>query len=230
MKRVFCFFLLALALLVNTNDGFCAGHWWPEMAEFSAEFGVETSAERILFKIQLIDVNGQTRYTFICIGGSEKYLDHLSDTSGTSYVGPLACGLVQGQAEQIGESLLSEDDSAHWYSRRTDSQLPRANRIVREVPGIWRAASLPDREAFELTLYFGDVEVDKTGNPTYFTLTVSLRRDASITSPQAEQPGYLTPYKVGFSCDKVLKGNEPRMCRDWKNLGGSWTECSKLGR
>jgi len=42
--------------------------------------------------------------------------------------------------------------------------------------------------------------------------------------------GYLTPYRVGSTCDKVLKGHEPQMCRDWKNLGGSWTECTKLGR
>lgn len=229
MKRVLCCFLLALALLVNANAGFCAGHAWPEMAEFSAKLGVETSAERILFNIPLIDVNGQTRYAFICIGGSEKYLDHLSDTSGTNYVGPLACGLVQAQAEQIGESLLSEDDSPHWYSRGQIHNFDELLGSCAKYPeyGALRHFRL---RGFELTLYFGDVEVDKTGNPTYFTLTVSLRRDASITSPQAEQPGYLTPYKVGFSCDKVLKGNEPRMCRDWKNLGGSWTECSKLGR
>ena len=174
-------------------------------------------------------MNGQTRYAFICIGGSEKYLDHLSDTSGTNYVGPLACGLVQAQAEQIGESLLSEDDSPHWYSRGQIHNFDELIGSCAKYPeyGALRHFRL---RGFELTLYFGDVEVDKTGNPTYFTLTVSLRRDASITSPQAEQPGYLTPYKVGFSCDKVLKGNEPRMCRDWKNLGGSWTECSKLGR
>jgi hypothetical protein len=100
---------------------------------------------------------------------------------------------------------------------------------MRQVPGI-RFATPVSIEGFELTLSFENIEVDRNGTSTYFTLTVSLRRDAKITSSQAEQTGYLTPYKDGHSCDKVMKGNEPRMCRDWKNLGGSWTECSKLGR
>jgi hypothetical protein len=231
MKRVICFLLLALSILAKTDAGFCAGHAWPEMAEFSTKFGVETSAERIFFEIPLIDVSGQTQYNFICIGGSDKYLDQLSDSSGVNYVGPFSCRLVEGKYDPVKseDSLLSEDESPYWFSRGQIHHFSELTGSCTKYPeyGALRHFRL---RGFELTLSFENIEVDKKGNPTYFTLTLSLRRDAKITSPQAEQTGYLTPYKAGSSCDKVLKGNEPRMCRDWKNLGGSWTECSKLGR
>ncbi|HEY9157475.1 hypothetical protein [Candidatus Binatus sp.] len=231
MSRTTFFLVLALSLLVKSNAGFCAGHAWPEMAEFTAKVEIETSADRIFFEFPLIDVHGETRYGFICAGGSEKYLAKLGAPWDVNYVGPFACRLVEGKTDPVKseDSLLSEDESPYWYSRgRLDN--------FRELTG--SCARYPEYGAlrhfrlrgFELTLSFGGVEVDKAGNPTYFTLTVSLRRDATITSPQAEQTGYLTPYKVGSSCDKVLKGNQRRMCRDFKNLGGSWTECDKIGR
>jgi hypothetical protein len=196
--------------------------------DFSAKFGVETAAEYIFFEVPLIDVHGQTRYNFICIGGSQKYLDQLSDRYGADYVGPLACRLVEGKLDprKSGESLLSEDESAYWYSRGQIHDFSELTGSCGRYPeyGALRHFRL---RGFELTLSFGNLEVDKAGNPTYFTLTISLRRDTSITSPQAEQTGYLTPYKAGYSCDKVLKGNEKRMCRD---SSGDWTECIKLGR
>lgn len=222
MGRATFLLVVALSLLVKTSTGFCAEQAWPAMAEFTAKFGVETSAERISFEIPLIDVQGQTRYRLTCTGGSDKYLDQLS-ASGDNYVGPFAC-ILAGDGD-ISDSLLSEDGSPHWYSR---------GQIHSYGDLIGSCAKYPEYGALrhfrlrglELTLSFGDIEVDKAGNPTHFTLTVSLQRDAKITSPQAEQTGYLTPYKVGSSCNKVLKGNEPRMCRD---SNGDWTECDKLG-
>lgn len=193
------------------------------MAEFSAKVGIETSDERVFFEFPLIDVQGQTQYRLSCAGGSDKYLDRLSDSSGNNYVGPFACLLV-GEGG-TSDSLLSEDDSPHWYSRAQIHNFRDLTGSCSKYPeyGALRHFRL---RGFELTLSFGNVEVDKAGAPTYFTLTVSLRRDGSITSPQAEQTGYLTPYKVGRSCDTVLKGNEPRMCRD---SAGDWTDCRKLG-
>jgi hypothetical protein len=127
---------------------------------------------------------------------------------------------------KIEDSLLSEDESAYWFSRGQIHNFHELTGSCAKYPeyGALRHFRL---RGFELTLDFGDVELDKAGSPTYFTFTVSLRRDPGITSSRAEQTGYLTPYKVGFSCNKVLKGNEPRMCRA---STGSWTECSKLGR
>ncbi len=227
MSRAAFFLVLTLALVGKTNAGFCAGQEWPAMQEFSAKVGTETSAERIFFEIPLIDVHGQTRYHFLCVGGSDKYLGKLGARDNENYVGPFGCGLFEGNSNMEG-SLLSEDESPYWFSRGRLDNFHDLTGACAEYPeyGALRHFRL---RGFELTLSFGDVEVDKAGNPTYFTLTVSLRRDARITSPRAEQTGYLTPYKVGHTCEKVLKGNEPRMCRDFKNLGGSWTECDKIG-
>src|SRR5208337_5109556 len=114
MKPLFSL-VLALSLLTKTNFGLCARRAWPEMAEFSAKVGIETSTERIFFEFPLIDVEGQTQYRLSCVGGSQKYLDRLSDSSGNNYVGPLACLLEEEGG--ASDSLLSEDDSPHWYSR-----------------------------------------------------------------------------------------------------------------
>jgi hypothetical protein len=231
MRKSLSLLVFGLSLLTSTNPGLAAGQPWPKMAEFNSKFRIDTSAKEILFEIPLLDVQGQTQYGFICIGGREKYLDQLSDRSDVNLVGPLACRLIVGKAnpEETEDSLLSEDGSAYWFSRGQVHNFRELIGSCAKYPeyGALRHFRL---RGFELTLNFGNVEVDKAGNPTSFTLTVSLRRDATITSPQAEQTGYLTPYKVGYSCDKVLKGNQARMCRDWKNLGGSWTECSKVGR
>ena len=201
------------------------------MSEFSAKFGVETSAERIFFELPLIDVHGQTQYNFICVGGTDKFLDQLSDSSGVNHVGPFSCRLVEGKYDPVKseDSLLSEDESAYWFSRGQIHHFNELTGSCAKYPeyGALRRFRL---RGFELTLSFENIDVDKNGNPIYFTMRVSLRRDATITPAQAEQTGYLTPYRVGSSCDNVSKGNRPRMCRDWKNLGGSWTECSKLGR
>lgn len=225
MSRATLLLFLALSLLSKTTAGFCAGQAWPTMQEFTAKVGIETPADRIFLKFSLIDVQGQTRYSFICEGGSNKYLDRLSDSSGINYVGPLACRLVEGKSN-TEDSLLSEDGSAYWYSR---GQIHDFHELIGSCSRYPEYGALGHfrLRGFERTLGFGDVEVDKAGNPTYFTLTVSLRRDARITSPQAEQTGYLTPYKVGSSCDKLLKGNARRMCRD---RAGDWTECDKIVR
>ncbi len=225
MKRATLLLVLVMSLLFKASVGLCAPKEWPKIQEFTAKVGIETSAEQIFFEFPLIDVHGQTRYRLICVGGSTQYLDRLAVSSGANIVGPLPCGLVEGNSNIEG-SLLSEDDSAYWYSRGQIHNFRELTGSCAKYPeyGALRHFRL---RGFELTLSFGDVQVDKAGNPTYFTLTVLLRRDARITSPQAEQTGYLTPYKVGASCNEVRKGNERRMCRD---SGGSWTECDKLKR
>jgi hypothetical protein len=199
------------------------------MPDFSAKVGIETSAERIFFEFPLKDVHGRTQYTFVCVGGSTAYLDQLGDALNVNYVGPLACRLVEEDkdAEKSEESLLGEDDSAYWFSRGQIHDFQDLVGACGKYPeyGALRHFRL---RGFELTLYFGDILIDKTGHPDYFTIAISLHRDAAALSPIAEQTGYMTPYTAGRSCAKVLKGNEPRMCRDWKHLGGSYTECDKI--
>ena len=167
MKRVIYFLVSSLLLLTEANAGFCAASGWPEMAEFSAKVGIETSARSIFLEIPLIDLHGQTQYHFICIGGSEKYLDQLGDNSNINYVRPLACRLVDGTTDPVKseESLLSEDDSAYWFSRGQIHQFSELTGSCAKYPeyGALRHFRL---RGFDLTLVFGDVEVDKAGNPT----------------------------------------------------------------
>jgi hypothetical protein len=228
-NRTLFYLILFFSVLLATREAQCRKPPWPVMANFSAKVGIETSAEHIFFEFPLKDVHGRTQYTFVCVGGSTEYLDKLGDESNVNYVGPLSCRLVEGDkdAEKNEASLLSEDDSAYWFSRGQIHDFQDLVGACGKYPeyGALRHFRL---RGFELTLYSGDILVDKAGHPSYFTLTVSLRRDATALSPTAKQTGYLTPYKAGSSCTKILKGNELRMCRDWKHLGGSYTECNKI--
>jgi len=196
------------------------------LQDFSTTIGIETSAKQISLNVPLKDIHGRTQYTFICVGGSDDYLDELSDDSGINYVGPLGCRLVREDRDSES-SLLSEDESAYWYSR---GQIHDFNELIGacgKYPEYGAVRHFRLR-GFELTMRFGDFVFDRSGHLSHCTLTLSVRRDATITSERAEQTGYLTPYKVGNSCSKVLRGNEPRMCRDWVNAGGSWRQCNKL--
>jgi hypothetical protein len=193
-----------------------------------ARIGVDTSAQRIFFQIPLLDVQGVTSYTLNCAGGNEQFLDDLSDAGDINYVGPFACRLNEGKAD-TEDSLLSEDESAYWYSRGQVHDFREIVGACGRYPEYGAVRHFRLR-GFQLTLDFTDVAVDRRGNPTYCVLAISVRPDATARSADAEQPGYLTPYKVGNSCDKVRRGNETRMCRDWVHSGGSWTECAKLGK
>jgi hypothetical protein len=136
--------------------------------------------------------------------------------------------LNEGKADEEN-SLLSEDESPYWYSRGQIHDFRELVGACGRYPeyGALRHFRL---RGFELTLQFTDIQVDKKGTPSYLVVTVSVRTDPTAHSREAQQTGYLTPYKVGGSCNKVLRGNEPRMCRDWLHYGGSWTECVKLGK
>jgi len=173
-------------------------------------------------------VHGVTRYTLNCAGGDNQFLDKLRGAEDINYVGPFACRLNEGKSN-TEDSLLSEDESAYWFSRGQINDFREIIGACGRYPEYGAARHFRLR-GFELTLEFTDVALDRKGNPTYFVLVISVLTDPSALSAEAEQTGYLTPYKVGRSCDKVLRGNEPRMCRDWLHSGGSWTECAKLGK
>ena len=217
--------LLGACMLLEARVGQCDEQKWPVLAEFSTAIGIETAAESIFWDFPLIDVHGRAQYRFRCRGGSEEYLNKLSDKVDVNYVGPFACWLIQGDSDTEA-SLLSEDESPYWYSRGQVHDFHELLGACGRYPEYGDVRHFRLR-GFVLTLDFGDIEVDKQGNPTYFTLTVSLRRDPTAHSAQAEQTGYLTPYKAGRNCATVLRGNEPRMCSDWEH-GGGWTECDKL--
>ncbi len=232
-SRVIVVFLLIFAFC-KPSLGHCAEQQWPIIAEFTAKVGIDTSANGIFFTLPLLDVHGITQYSLICVGGSNGFLGNPSifgGTKDTNYVGQFACGLTKGNSHEIENSLLSEDESPYWFSR---------GRVINFRDLIGACGRYPEYGALrhfrlrnlELTLDFRDMSLDKNGNPAFIILAVSVRRDPTATTAQAEQTGFLTPYKSGLSCEKVLHGNAPRMCRDWVHPEhyGSWTECSKLGK
>jgi len=194
----------------------CAEKKWPPITEFEFTLGVSTSADRISFSIPLRDEKGKAIYTLFGTGGSDSYLAHLSDTTKINYVGPLQLRLVEGTKDSEA-SLLSEDDSAPWFSRGQlhYSEIVGACGKYPEY-GVLRHFRL---RGFELTLQFLDIETNTNDDVVYFNLRASLRRCAGCLSVQAERPGYMNP--AGKTCDKVVVGKEPIMRRG-KN--GSWYE------
>lgn len=194
---------------------------WPRIKPVSAQFPVDFSSEQITIDLRIFDEGDIPLYHFACRGGNENYLDKLSDQTGDNWVGPLMCTLSEGTKASEG-SLLSEDDSAAWFSRgqyRQD-QLVAACAVYPEY-GVHRTFRL---RGFRLTLDATNVKVNSSGTAQSFVLVVTVADDPTATSESAAQTGYLTPYRVGYSCNVVLKGNEPRMCRDWTH-GGSWIKC-----
>lgn len=192
---------------------------WPAIEPTTARFSIDLNADEIVIDLPLRDQSGRERYHFACRGGKETYLDPLPQ----NWVGPLMCTLWPG-TEAREESLLSEDDSAAWFSR---AQFRRDELVgsCAKYPefGVHRSFRL---RGFRLVLDAEDVVVNSAGEPTSFVLKVSVASDPSARSEEAERPGFLDPRGEGRSCDVVRRGVEPRTCRDWEH-GGSWAPCKK---
>jgi hypothetical protein len=220
--------LFVVGIVGTPSLGSSAGSEWPILQQFTARIGIDTSAERIYFELPLVDVNGVTRYTLNCAGGDDQFLDKLGGVQGINHVAPFACRLNQGKFE-TEDSLLSEDGSPYWFSRGQVHDFHEIIGACGRYPEYGAVRHFRLR-GFELILEFTEIAVDRKGNPAYFVLVISVRTDPTALSAEAEQTGYLTPYKVRRSCDKDLRGNAQRMCRDWLHSAGSWTECSKVGK
>jgi hypothetical protein len=66
------------------------------------------------------------------------------------------------------------------------------------------------------------METDQLKIVRSFVLSLSVVPDATATTAQAEQPGFLNPHGQGRSCHTILRGRDPRMSR---NASGSWEPC-----
>src|SRR5215831_14306357 len=107
--------LVMCALTVATRISAQSGApKWPEVRPTDAKFRVDLSADKIVIDLPLRDQSGRERYHFACRGGKEPYLDTAIPSQ--NWVGPLMCTLAEG-TEAREETLLSEDDSAAWFSR-----------------------------------------------------------------------------------------------------------------
>ena len=206
--RLFTFALISLQAASAT---------WPNVNSLTTSFRVDLSSEKIVIDVPITDQAGRVRYHFACRGGSDAYLDSLPE----NWVGPLMCTLAEGdQARE--ESLLSEDDSAAWFSRGQFKPEELVDDCAKYPEfGVHRSFRL---RGFRLSLEAQNVVIDSKGAAQSFTLAVAWVRDAGARTARAERPGFLDPRSPGRSCKVVTPGREPRMCRGW-NAGGSWALC-----
>jgi len=198
---------------------------WPEMREFALRSAFRLDAPRVDIDIPLRDPAGAVRYRLICRGGSQAHLDDVSERTGTSgYLPDLTCILNAGDRESDA-SLLSEDESAAYYSRGRFVLSELAGACARYPEyGLVRHFRL---RGMELELSVSGLATAASGaaagRPAHALLVVSVRRDLSARTAKAEQPGYLRPGGTA-ACGTVRRGNGPRMCRDAAT--SAWTQCS----
>lgn len=216
--------LLAFAISPHATQG--QGDDWPNVREFEITVGFSAHAERFDLLAPIYSDRGDIVYWLICKGGSDENLDRLSDESGTNFVGPLSCRL-DTEKRDSSFSLLTEDDVPVWHTRGQFhfSELIGTCGVYPEY-GRVRHFRL---RGFELTLQVEDPVV-RGKTVEYFLLKISLRQDRAIRSATAERPGYLNPYLTAEppqprGCDRVLEGNEPRMCRNSVTM--SWEPCTE---
>jgi hypothetical protein len=193
---------------------------WPIIANLDTTISINALSEIIFHKIPLKDQSGKVTYALFCHGGNQEYLDKLSDSTGSNFVGALCFLLAIGENEDVDASLLCEDGSAPWFSRGQINDYTQLIGDCGKYPEYGRLRHFRLR-GFILTLHFINIIVGNKGSPIKFDVHIRVHRDKNITSSIAEQTGYLTPYKKGRSCNKILKGNEPRMFR---GENGSWYE------
>lgn len=209
--------LVALATSLGSQP--VTGREWPSVQPLQRQVSVDFRGEQIQIDIPIRATDGRVIYDFACRGGSERYLDALPG----NWVGPLMCTLAEGD-RPTEESLLSEDDSAAWFSRgefRGEDLVGDCGRY----PEYGRRRSFRVR-GMRITLEAREVHTDSVDVVRSFLLSVSVVPDPTATTAQAEQPGFLNPHGQGRSCRTVLRGRDPRMCR---NASGSWEPC-RTGR
>lgn len=102
--------LLVMAVSFGVTQGVQPD--WPAVESVNTGVPIDLRSDRIEIDVPIKARDGAIAYTFGCRGGSDRYLESLHE----NWVGPLMCTLAAG-ARATEESLLSEDDSAAWYSR-----------------------------------------------------------------------------------------------------------------
>jgi hypothetical protein len=187
---------------------------WPTVQPVSHRVAIDLHSERIQVDLPIAATDGRHVYYFACRGGSDRYLDSLPG----NWVGPLMCTLAEGDRPSES-SLLSEDDSAAWYSRgqfRAEDLVGACGRY----PEYGRLRTFRLR-GMRVTLEAQEVTGDARAAQS-FVLVINVTPDPAATTPRADQPGFLDPRRPGRSCTTVLQGRDVRLCR---NAKGSFEPC-----
>jgi hypothetical protein len=188
---------------------------WPKIRSFQFKTRVNAKSRQIFFSVPIYNVTGNVEYTFTCHGGTDEYLDSLEKSLGECIVSPMCFFLSKGSQQTTG-ALLAEDAAASWHTRaqvRYESLIGPCG----DYPEFGRVRHFRVM-AMQITVEFSNIQTDHSGQVTFLDISVSGKRDSSVTSSYAERPHYLPP---GKDCTVIRKGTEPRMFR---NESGSWVE------
>lgn len=184
---------------------------WPKLVEFETSKEFDISVREFRVTLPLLDIEGNTQYFLICVGGNQDYLDILGDQLGVNLVGPLSCRL-NFNGTLTGFSLLGSDSRPIWHTRARF----HGKELIGECgdyPEFGRVRHFKLR-GFELMLRASNVVVQENGWLQSMTLEISVKQNQSIRNSRAAPPGYLEPGGEGRSCDVVIEGDDPEFCRD----------------
>lgn len=200
----------ALPALAGKSD-------WPRVQPLTQRVEIDLTGASRDIRLPILLSDGHPGYWLRCLAGTTEQLDVKGDHDGENYVAPLACVLVQ-QPEGWSGSLLSEDESAIWFSRGQFSGNDLTGDCGR-YPEFGRVRHFRLR-GMQLTLSADNVVLDQ-GRLASLTLHVAVEDDPGARTTIAERAAYLPPR--GY-CHVVRRGSEPLMCRNKDTF--SWQECT----
>jgi hypothetical protein len=207
-----------LALSVLACPLVAAPSIWPGIQPTDRRVGIDLTGSMVDISLPILSSNGSPLYWLRCLGGSMEQLDAAGERDGENYVAPLACVLV-AQPDGWAGNLLSEDESATWYSRGQFTGDDLAGDCGR-YPEFGKLRHFRLR-GMRLTLATEDVKTGREGL-VGLTLHVTVAKDPSAQTAIAERPGYLAP--KGGDCQVVRRGAAPLMCRNKDT--SSWQACT----
>ena len=205
--------MLAAVALAGSTFAHSTEEQWPRVKSLERTFDVFAGVP-LEVEIPIQSEGGVTVYVLSC-----RSDDFWSDNQPGSFL----CTLNESGSEKDRESsLLSEDESAVWFSRGQY----HAEQLIGDC------ASYPEYGAsrtfrlrgMRLSLVASQIERRRGNGLAHVRISVAVRPDATAQGKFASRPGYLPP-KFG-KCRPIKKGDEPLMCRD-RNF--SWTECKNIG-
>jgi len=185
--------LLLAASVLSTPAG--ASGAWPEVREVEVTMGLDWNSDRIFVDLPIYGTSGEILYRLVCRGGSETYLDTLSESTGINYVGPLMCILNEGSKES--DLTLLSDDVPAWHSR---GQFFREELVgaCGDYPEFGRVRHFRLR-GFTLTLEVLTPEV-LNDRVAYSIFRISVRNDERSKTRRAEPPSLKDPRAPGGVC------------------------------
>lgn len=192
-----CLIVFCLALNVSLVPESLAS--WPSIQPVQATVGFDRQASMFDVSIAINGLDGKPLYWFMCIGGSDRYLDRLSGSTDFNYVGPLLCRL-DTKPSWDDSSLLAENGEATWHTRGRFSFNELKGKCA-EYPEYGRLRNFRLR-GMHISLAVQHVSQDENGKIQYFQLAVDVKEDHEAELAFPAPPAVKSPWSVtGLICD-----------------------------